>query len=71
MYSSVNLYKAEIRLIYKSGAVDVSNGIEEFKMVIVEESGKETNLQADNAVDKKLWFESIKLHIHYANGQSN
>jgi len=68
---SVNLYKAEIRLIYKSGAVDVSNGIEEFKMVIVEESGKETNLQADNAVDKKLWFESIKLHIHYANGQSN
>jgi hypothetical protein len=62
----VNLYNAEIRLIYNGcAASDVDNGSEEYKMMIVEQSGREVNLQADNSVDKKLWFEGIKLHIQY------
>ena len=53
-------------MIYNGcAASDVDNGSEEYKMMIVEQSGREVNLQADNSVDKKLWFEGIKLHIQY------
>jgi hypothetical protein len=41
----------------------------DYKIIILEDSGKEMVLQAESVADKKIWLEAIKMHISYANGQ--
>lgn len=48
--------------------VIINNAQNDHKMVVVDKTSRELILQADSLADKKLWFEAIKAHIEYANG---